>query len=253
MDTPSEENGRLLVSLDNIRVSDTMTLVGLLAAPQFAKYPYVDFWDYTVHVVVRSPGDILHTPKPLLDAIGGEKPTNLFFTVQSAPSTQINFIPHMWAFPDLQMGDKKGYENDQEVGIYTFGGSKASTNDMNWNTLGPQQIHIHPQKGGMCLSPNNGRIHVSADAISCVWSLVRIRDRTCVGLHWLIPPSIDFAPPRTITELLTRDTGPHVEALRFLMTGEGDLGELETPPKLSARNRPKAKAKKTPRGGSRSG
>jgi hypothetical protein len=107
-----------------------------------------------------------------------------------------------------------------------------------------QQMHVHPQKGGMCLSPNNGRVHVSADAISCVWSLVRIRDRTCVGLHWLIPPSVEFAPPDTIGALLTREAGPHVEALRFLMTGEGDLGELETPPIPSKRNLPKS-----PRGG----
>lgn len=37
----SEESERLLVSLDEMRISDSMTCFGLFAMPMFAKYPYV--------------------------------------------------------------------------------------------------------------------------------------------------------------------------------------------------------------------
>eukprot|EP00397_Hematodinium_sp_SG-2012_P061809 GEMP01082459.1.p1 GENE.GEMP01082459.1~~GEMP01082459.1.p1 ORF type:complete len:280 (+),score=16.36 GEMP01082459.1:68-841(+) len=237
MDIPSEEPGRLLVSCDGTPVLDTMTIFGLLAAPQFAKYPYVDLWDYQMQVLVRAPGGIFHIPSVIQEFIGprGSSPTDVFFTAQACPSQLVNFMPHLWVFPFLEPGAKLGYDDNYEVGLFAFEGSNASPLDVNWNTVGWHQIHIHPQKGGMCLSPNNGRVSVSADRVACIWSVTRVGERTCVGLHWLIPPKIPFEPTSTLRGLMQCDYGAASEALHLFVTGDDILGRLTTPPILSKR------------------
>jgi hypothetical protein len=87
--------------------------------------------------------------------------TNVFFTVQRTPTRELNFLPHTWCFPYVQPMEKVGYENNQSVGLFSFAGSQAKpVRACHWNAIGPHQVHIHPQKGGMCFSPNNGHIAI---------------------------------------------------------------------------------------------
>jgi hypothetical protein len=156
----SEESDRLIVSLDETRISDTVvSCLGLFAIPIFSKYPYVNLWEYQLVVAFRAPVGIFHIPPQISKHIKEEEMSNLFFTVQIAPTTEVNFLPHTWCFPYVQPMEKVGYENNQKVGFFSFQGSNIKpSNSCHWNSVGPHQVHIHPQKGGMCFSPNNGRM-----------------------------------------------------------------------------------------------
>jgi hypothetical protein len=95
----SEENERLLVSLDETRVTDSMTCFGLFSMPMFAKYPYVDLWDFQLLVALRAPHGLLHIPKQILSHVKDEKLIqNVFFTVQTSPAAELNYLPHTWCF-----------------------------------------------------------------------------------------------------------------------------------------------------------
>jgi hypothetical protein len=158
----SEEKDRLLISLDETRITDTMVnCLGLFAIPIFSRYPYVDLWDYQLVVALRGTLGTLNVPPPILRLLDLTQITNIFFTVQRTPTRELNFLPHTWCFPYVQPMEKVGYENNQSVGIFSFAGSRAKpVRQCHWNSIGPHQVHIHPQKGGMCFSPNNGHIAI---------------------------------------------------------------------------------------------
>jgi hypothetical protein len=210
-----------------------MTCLGLFALPLFAKYPYVDLWDYQLEVALRGPNGILHIPKPILEQLSQEDLgliQTVFFVVQRAPSTEVNFLPHCWCYPYVQPNEKLGYGNTHpQVGLFTFQCSNALPGkNINWNTVGKHIVHIHPQKGGMCLSPNNGRILIQQQKIACMWSVIKIDSRICVTLHWLICGDAFFQRPANIDDLLSQN-GAHVDSLRFLINGAEELGLLDGP------------------------
>lgn len=67
---------------------------------------------------------------------------------------------------------------NHKVGIFSFKGSNAKpAKNVNWNCLDFHQVHVHPQKGGMCFSPNNGKIIIEKNQIACVWSVININNR----------------------------------------------------------------------------
>eukprot|EP01130_Rhizamoeba_saxonica_P017242 TRINITY_DN827_c0_g1_i1.p1 TRINITY_DN827_c0_g1~~TRINITY_DN827_c0_g1_i1.p1 ORF type:complete len:281 (-),score=43.37 TRINITY_DN827_c0_g1_i1:52-894(-) len=247
----SEEQERLIVSLDpNYKILDHITITGLPPIPSFAKYPYVDLWSFHTMVIIRSPPDFFHIPTQITQYLKPDKMLeNVYFTVQRSPTKELNFLPHMWCFPDMLPGVKLGYEDNQYVGIFGFKGCKVETHDTNWNMVEWHQVHIHQQKGGMCFSPNNGRIRViEDDCVACIWSFIEIGNRVCISLHWLLVGDVDFDPPRTVDELLGFQEGAHIENLKYLITGEGNIGDFDSPPVQSTRKKGNSRKKKRNRG-----
>lgn len=102
--TKSEENGRLLISLDGVRLTDTLNCFGLFSSPMFAKYPYTDLYDFEFFVALKVPKYMVHVPPAILKFVDEKEIENVFFTVQKSPATEVNFLPHTWCFPYVLPG-----------------------------------------------------------------------------------------------------------------------------------------------------
>ena len=106
---------------------------------------------------------------------GGE----FFFLVQDvaafAPTAgkTVNVLFHMWAYPELAGGQRYGYADLWEAGAFSWPGSGVrplQKVDLAFQQLSPHAIHIHPQRGGMACSPNNGRVELTGEPVS--WSSI---------------------------------------------------------------------------------
>jgi len=199
-----------------VKVSDTQTCLGLMAFPCIAKYPYLDLFDVETKVVVRAAERCLprvreRLPPQIQDLLqaNGARDFDLFFSVQDItrlvqgcfPAT-LNILYHAWAYPDSKPGVRLGYGEPWQLGAFTFArsGVRATPKvDMAFQTVSSAQIHVHSQPGGMCCSPNNGRIEVVGGMpISWFWTVALLSaasgedspQRVCVALHWLLVEAV---------------------------------------------------------------
>eukprot|EP00927_Polykrikos_kofoidii_P046811 TRINITY_DN40941_c0_g1_i1.p1 TRINITY_DN40941_c0_g1~~TRINITY_DN40941_c0_g1_i1.p1 ORF type:complete len:486 (+),score=115.06 TRINITY_DN40941_c0_g1_i1:44-1459(+) len=214
--------GCFMASFDGVPVSTTMNCLGLLGMPLVGRYPYVDMWDIETKVAVRSGSAWMprlqdRLPPPVQDALLAKgrlaEKFDFFFVAQdvskinagSSPSV-FNVLHHAWAYPDLAPGRRCGYGDPWEVGVFSFKGSGVmplAKADMAFQALSPAQIHIHPQRGGMCCSPNNGRLQVVGGAPACwFWSVAVLSPndgsvpefpRACVALHLMFLKPVSAA------------------------------------------------------------
>lgn len=270
----SSTPGSFFASFDGVQVSDTLTCLGLMALPMVGRYPYVDQWDVETKIVLRAragslPGVASRVPPGISEALSnvGVDSFDFFFVAQDLSRLVKNRLPctlnvlyHAWAYSDVAPGEKRGYGDPWQLGVFTHGDSfvrPLGKVDMAFQTLSSTQLHIHPQRGGMCCSPNNGRVEIVASGDSTpvcwFWSAAVLGSgdgaRACVALHWLFlepaPPGLDdFLALPSLVELLPKlgkamRWRPCVQALHWVLgygprPGASDL-ELASQPMPSAR------------------
>ena len=96
---------------------------------------------------------------------------------------------------------------DLSLGIFAYPGSQVARTEkrgLGFQCLSPTRVSIHPQRGGMCCSPNNARFMIAGPTavtmaaksavagLSYFWSVAvtaankRGKQRVCVSLQWLL-------------------------------------------------------------------
>lgn len=210
----------LFVSDNDQRVSDCMTILGLMPIPQIHQYPYMDSEAATLKVVVQARTSLedsyIRIPAEVKASLVkcGVRDFDFFFVVSdisklvtgARPQESLNVIYHAWCYPNVVPGEWCGYNTAWNIGAFSFSGSGVSPEpfvDIAFQCLSRTVVHVHPQAGvGMCCSPNNGRVLITpagADSgISWFWS-VAVENlkptaagvmpgfpRACVTLHWAL-------------------------------------------------------------------
>lgn len=214
----------LFVSDDEQRVSDTMTILGLMPVPQVHQYPYMDPVAAELKVVVKGRSSLkngcIRVPPELASSLSkcGVHDFDFFFVVSDVskivtgarPTESLNVLYHAWCYPNVVPGEWCGYNTTWNIGVFSYADSGVLPGpfvDVAFQCLSRTVVHVHPQAGvGMCCSPNNGRVLINPagaqSGIACFWSAAveNLKSstagavpRTCVTLHWaLFRHSVDF-------------------------------------------------------------
>eukprot|EP01065_Artemidia_motanka_P037210 TRINITY_DN4552_c0_g1_i2.p1 TRINITY_DN4552_c0_g1~~TRINITY_DN4552_c0_g1_i2.p1 ORF type:complete len:442 (+),score=100.65 TRINITY_DN4552_c0_g1_i2:61-1386(+) len=206
---------QLLVSTADSPLQHTVTALGLLSMPAVGVYPYTT--QHTVQTlvgaqVVRGRGAV-SIPCAMAERLAacGAADFEFFFLVNDASAalakardgTTLNVVHHAWCYgSDIKPRSKLGYGTPWQTGFFSVagGGARPHTDlaglkaDTAFNCLRPADVHVHEQVGGLCCSPNNGRLRVDPTAgvvtfwTACVESKQADgrRPRACVSLHWVL-------------------------------------------------------------------
>jgi len=209
-------------------IMDRMTNLGIYAIPMVGFYPYMTQFEIQPKCIIEAPGENIRLPQEIHDEFVKRRiPEFQFFFVVNDVSNvihiqkqkkPINLINHTWIHPIIEMGSKLGYGSKWLFGLYGYEdsgvGPVPDRVDLSMQTLSKYELHIHSQKGGMCLSPNNCKFMVHRQCpVSSFWT-VALEDidtrkpRCSVTLHWLLNqrwPELDdfFGNSKTVSELLS--------------------------------------------------
>jgi hypothetical protein len=216
-----ERGGRFFISTDGVDVNDSMLFtIGLFSLPTPAFYggefPTADMLAIVKGTSATIPD--LWIPTEVRAALpdGGAAGFEFCFVLSDVGSivaqhgAALNLVHHAWLFPEAEPG--KRTMGDVSLGIFSYPASQvahAEKRALGFQCLTNTRVSIHPQKGGMCCSPNNARFVVttpepetgSVAGLSYFWSVAVVLDgsRACVSLQWLLTTP-DSALRSTISE-----------------------------------------------------
>jgi len=209
-------------------IMDRMTNLGIYAIPTVGFYPYITQFEIQPKCIIEAPGDHIRLPKEIYDEFVERRINDFqyFFVVNDVSQVihkqknkkPMNLINHTWIHPMIEMGAKLGYGPKSQwwFGCYSYEqsgvGPVPQKCDLSVQMLTKYDVHIHPQKGGMCLSPNNCKFMVDRNyPVSSFWTVAveqtEGKPRCSVTLHWLLNerwPELDdfFGNAGTVSDLL---------------------------------------------------